>query len=182
MSNNKVDLILHPIRLRILTAVHGGQLTAQQLAKMLPDVPQATLYRQINTLVEGELLSIVEERPVRGTVERVYALSTPDALHLTEADMQNATPAEHIQYFSTFLATVMADFTRYAQAQPKLDLAQDGVGYHTLAVYLSDEEMQAFGARLHELLQHYQAPTEARKRRLFSFVIMPSTQDGDSTA
>src|SRR5690349_5071480 len=67
-------LILHPLRLRLLQTLAGRQLTASALGAALPEVPQATLYRHLKALVEGEVLEIVAERPVRGAVERVYAL------------------------------------------------------------------------------------------------------------
>ncbi|NNJ11357.1 helix-turn-helix domain-containing protein [Chloroflexales bacterium ZM16-3] len=51
MSTSPADLLLHPIRLRIIVALTVQQLTVQQLAGVLPDVPQATLYRQIHKLV-----------------------------------------------------------------------------------------------------------------------------------
>ena len=39
------ELVLHPVRLRIITALHGRKMTPGELAEDLPDVPQATLYR-----------------------------------------------------------------------------------------------------------------------------------------
>jgi len=45
------DLVLHPVRMRILLAVaHGQQMTPLALAAQLPGVPQATLYRHIKAL------------------------------------------------------------------------------------------------------------------------------------
>ena len=74
MADSTVDLILHPVRLRILLALADNHWSARQIAQVMPDVAQATLYRHINALAEGNILQIVEERPVRGTVEKVYAL------------------------------------------------------------------------------------------------------------
>ena len=50
VKKTKVDLILHPIRMRILMALSGSQKTSQQLADDLRDVPQATLYRLVAEL------------------------------------------------------------------------------------------------------------------------------------
>ena len=51
------ELVLHPVRLRIVQAFLGTpSLTTAQLRERLPDVPAATLYRQVATLVEGGLL------------------------------------------------------------------------------------------------------------------------------
>ena len=47
------ELALHPVRIRILRAVAGARRTTRELVALLPDVPQATLYRQLATLVKG---------------------------------------------------------------------------------------------------------------------------------
>src|SRR5258708_953802 len=87
MDHTNVDLILHPVRLRILLLVAGTRLTAQQITQMMPDVPQATLYRQIHQLVDGGLLIIDETRPVRGgVVEKVYTVKLQDT-RLTAEDV-----------------------------------------------------------------------------------------------
>ncbi len=42
-NETKVDLILHPIRLRITIALSGGQKTSRKPADKVRDIPQATL-------------------------------------------------------------------------------------------------------------------------------------------
>jgi DNA-binding transcriptional ArsR family regulator len=69
------ELALHPVRLRILMAVAGRQLTVQQMAKLLDGIPQATLYRHVNALADCDILQVVSENPVRGTTEKVYMLN-----------------------------------------------------------------------------------------------------------
>src|SRR5258708_37343099 len=59
----RADLVLHPVRLRIiLVFARGRRLTPQQVAAVLPDVPQATLYRQIERLYRGGALAVAAER------------------------------------------------------------------------------------------------------------------------
>ena len=177
MAENKVDLILHPVRMRILTTLSGRQMTTQQIAAALSDVAQATLYRHINKLVQGGVLVVVEERPVRGTVEKVYAFASADVLNLTEDDVRHATHEDHVRYFTTWLATLMADYTRYLNDRPDADPAQDGVGYHTVPLYLSDAELDAMGEQLQRIMLAHLEPQSGRQRRLFSFVFMPSADE-----
>ncbi len=70
MNKTRQDLLLHPVRQRILLATAGRRVTAQQLVNAMPDVPQATLYRNINKLAGAGLLVVVGERRVRNTVEK----------------------------------------------------------------------------------------------------------------
>ncbi|MFF5213103.1 helix-turn-helix domain-containing protein [Streptosporangium sp. NPDC000396] len=170
----KVEAILHPVRLRILQAFIGRKtLTVRDLADLLPDVPQATLYRHLGTLADAGVLQVVEERRVRGAVERVFALPDTSAA-LTGADLEGATPEDHLRYFATFLAALQGEFARYL-GRPGIDLAADGVGYRTFTVNLTDEEFLAFMASLNELVTKAVSnpPAPGRRRRVFARVVMP---------
>ena len=89
-DESKTDLIMHPIRIRILLALVDRKLTPLQLGEQLADVPQATLYRHLNKLMQGGLLEVIEERPVRGTVEKVYGLNQNAAAQIVSVNMENA--------------------------------------------------------------------------------------------
>ena len=177
MNTNKIDLILHPIRIRIITTISGRELTTGQLAEALPDIAQATLYRHINTLVEGGVLIVVNETQIRGTIEKRYALDTEDLLNITDEDLQNATKEDHVRYFTTFLMTLLGDYTRYIQTKNKVNPTEDGIGYHTIPLHMTDEELGGFARQLQQVMSPYQTTQANRKRRLFSFVIMPSVDD-----
>src|SRR5262245_53006061 len=103
-------------------------MTAQQLVRLLPDVPQTTLYRHLNYLADHGVVTVVEEHRVRGTVERVYAIST-DMSRLTPSDLATATGEDHLNYFSIFMTSLLSDFARYVQSQGRIDVEADGVLY-----------------------------------------------------
>jgi len=177
MNANKIDLVLHPIRMRIITTISGREMTTGQLAEALPDIAQATLYRHMNTLVEGGVLVVVNETQIRGTIEKRYALHTEDLLNITEEDLQNATNEDHVRYFTTYLMTLLGDYTRYMQTKEKVNPIEDGIGYHTIPLHMTDEELNDFATQLQQMISPYQTTQPNRKRRLFSFVIMPSVDD-----
>ena len=59
------DLIFHPIRLRIITAVSSQRVTAHELAEALPDIPQYDTLPASQRPGGGEvLLDVVEENPI----------------------------------------------------------------------------------------------------------------------
>lgn len=173
---NSLELILHPVRIRILVAMGGREATAQQLTKLIPDVAQATLYRHLNTLLKGNLLKVVAETPIRGTIEKVYALATSDLLTLTQADIKSATAEDHARYFSIYLTTLMAEFSRYLNQSAALDLQEDGVGYHILNLHMNRDELDEFGQGLNALMTPYLEPKDDREQRLFSFTLMPGSK------
>jgi len=176
VATARADLILHPVRMRLLVALARRQLTAGQLSARFPDVPQATLYHHLGLLTRAGLLQVVSARPVRGTVEKRYALADDTAL-LSPADLAHASREDHLRYFTLFVATLLADFARYLQQDAPLDFLADGVGYHETPFYLSDEEFaQAAAAVNHALLPFLgHQPAPHRRRRLFATIVFPDT-------
>jgi DNA-binding transcriptional ArsR family regulator len=182
-KKTKIDLILHPIRMRILMALSGSQKTSQELADDLRDVPQATLYRHINRLAEAGIIDIVEERPVRGTVEKVYTLDTRTTM-LSAEDVANFSKDDHMRYFIAFAATLLDDFSRYIQHSDTIDLAADGVGYQKLPMELSDDELKSLSTKMNAVLAPYldNQPAQNRRRRLFSFIVIPDVSESGKQA
>jgi DNA-binding transcriptional ArsR family regulator len=173
MSLSKADTILHPIRLRIIVTVENRPMTPQQIAAALPDVPQASLYRHINRLRAAGILTVVEEKPVRGVVEKVYAIQE-DAALLQPEDLAHLTREDHQRYFTHFMALLLGQFRAYLQ-QETFDLAEDGVTYREAALYLSDEEYAQVRAEMGATIQRLvaNAPTPERRRRLLALLAIP---------
>ena len=169
------ELLLHPVRLRIVQAFLGeAQLTTGELRARLPAIPVATLYRQVGTLVEGEVLEMVAERKVRGTFERTYRLRMSN-VDVSDREAAAMDTEGHRQAFMAFVASLLLDFDRYlARGEP--DLARDGVGYRQAAVYLTDAELPEFVAELAMALAPWIARPAApgRSRRLLSAILMPT--------
>jgi DNA-binding transcriptional ArsR family regulator len=172
MKESKADIVLHPVRMRIVqTLINGKRLSAQQIGSKLSDIPQATLYRHLNKLLDANVLSVVEENPVRGTVEKIYSLSIETAT-ISAEDISKWGPEEHKNYFMKFITTVIADFERYVNQQ-EFDMKKDGAGYRQVSFYASDEEyiefMQTLQQGVMKLIENEDSPTR-RKRTLSTIV------------
>ncbi|MGI9612851.1 MAG: helix-turn-helix domain-containing protein [Acidimicrobiales bacterium] len=167
------DLLLHPIRLRIVQALVGAPMTPLQLKDRLGDVPQATLYRHINQLADGGLLEVVAERPIRGGVERTYGVATA-AVALGDSELESATADEHFRYFATFVGTLLADFAAYLDSGSPA-FSADRVGYRQVPLWLTDEEFDALVARMTTAVQEHvdNKPAPGRRRRLLSTIVVP---------
>jgi DNA-binding transcriptional ArsR family regulator len=178
-TDSKLDLILHPIRLRILTRLSGQRMTVQQIARALPDVPQATLYRQVKTLADGGLLVVVEENQVRGTVEKVYGLYDEEAIQIAhDGIIPNISRDDHMRYFITFVLSLIRDFSTYLDRTETVDFGMQGVEYRSVEIFLSDPELRELAADITDLLTPLREhrPESGRKRRVFSTVL---TSGGD---
>lgn len=180
MVDSRSEALFHPVRLRIVQAfISEETLTVEQLKKRLPHVPQASLYRHLNVLVEHEFLHVIDEHWVGGARQRVYELVGNEAI-LKNDDLRSVSRDDHMRYFATFCAMLMQMFEQYI-AQDEFDLEADGVGYRTVSIYLSDEEFQEVVQAMRAPLKKawHNKPNAKRKRRIFATVTL---LDAESTA
>jgi DNA-binding transcriptional ArsR family regulator len=173
MNKVKEDLLLHPVRLRIILATVGRQVTAQQLAAELPDIPQATLYRHINMLADAGILSVVKEQRVRNALEKTYELPH-QTLMLTVEDLENAGPEDYIRLFTQSIGLQLGYYARYIQ-QGNIDFARDNVLFQMFPAYLSDVEMQELGQAIRAVLLPFvkNKPSPERRRYILGLTSLP---------
>lgn len=134
---NASELLVHPVRLRIVHALSGGQsLTTADLCTRLPDVSKAGVYRHVDMLTEAGVLTVDSERRVRGTVERRYRLNRERAI----VNAEDATPDEWRQAFVAAMAALLAEFDTYL-ARDNADPIADAVGFRQHAMWLSPNEL-----------------------------------------
>jgi DNA-binding transcriptional ArsR family regulator len=168
------DLLLHPVRMRILQALFDTDpLTTAQLRDRLPDIAAATMYRHIALLTEGGVLEVVDEKRVRGTVERSYRVSSEQAV-VDPAARAAMTHDDHQRAFTTFAASLMNDFGRYL-THSNADPHADGVVYRQAAVWLTEEEFTAMVEEIeHAVVSRMgNARDDTRTRRVVSLVVVP---------
>ncbi|MCS7483308.1 helix-turn-helix domain-containing protein [Umezawaea endophytica] len=171
---NTLELLGHPVRLRVVHALRGGRLlTTTELSALLPDVSKAMVYRHVDLLAAGGILEVADERRVRGAVERRYRLRHDRASVDTDT-FESLSPADHQRAFAAAMAALVAEFNAYLDrdgAAPATDL----VGYRQHAVWLSPDEVLAMieGMR-HAIVPHLaNQPTPDRARYLLSPILFP---------
>ncbi|MGA9288194.1 MAG: helix-turn-helix domain-containing protein [Anaerobacillus sp.] len=172
MSKNKAEIMLHPIRLKIVqTLINGRRLTVQEIGKQLHEVPQASLYRHLKQLLDAGIIAIVEENKIRGAMEKVYAL-TDGAESIDDDDFLNGSKEEHMDYFMRFLMTVLADFENYVD-QENFNMVEDGVGYRQAVYYASDDEFKNFLNEMRGAMKKVigNEPSEIRRKRTLSTIM-----------
>src|SRR6266536_194923 len=141
------DLLLHPVRLRIVQAFLGD--------------------RALTTSALGA------ERRVRGALERTYVLRlTAASIGLDE--LAAMSPDEHRQAFMAFVAGLLGDFDRYL-ARGDIDFLRDGVRYNMAGLWLDDAELTELQRELLRVLQPRLAnpPAPGRKRRILGTILLP---------
>jgi helix-turn-helix protein len=175
------DLLLHPVRLRIVKAFLGDRaLTTKQLAAELPDVPVGSIYRHVARLTGAGLLQVVAERRVRATTERTYTMRL-FAAQLQPGELAAMTLDEHVNAFLAYVAGLLADFDRYVAARPE-DPVNSGAGYRVGAMWLTDAELAEYLQELAtiSLPRLANAPGKGRRRRMLYTILLPApAQSGD---
>jgi len=169
----KADLLLHPVRSRIVEVIAGRQLTARQISNAMADTAQTTLYRYLKELVSAGFLSVVSERPVRGTVEKLYALGERSTfINAEEAEFMSA--EDWMRTCKYFTNSILGDFARYLQ-KPDANPTTDSVGFNKLVFDLTFEELSAFVTDLRALLKEAgsKPEREGSKRYNLGLSIMP---------
>ncbi len=150
MTVNDVELVIHPVRLRILQSLESGALTTQEIAERLPDVPKSSLYRHLRLLLKSDFVSIAEIRLVQGIQEKVYELNRP--ARRGQEDISGLSADDHLRYFTTYLMTLLRGFSDYISESSEIDFAADRVGYSEVSFWATGQELDDFSGLLDSAL------------------------------
>ncbi len=173
--SDRVKLLLHPVRIRVLHALSRRNMTTAELGEVLKDVPQATLYRNLRRLLEKGVLEVASERRVRGIIEKTYAL-VPEKVGLDGADIRRLGREDLRGYFATFLALLQTDFEDYLGLE-RLEPEKDSLHFYEVPMRVTDEEAGEVEGIVRETLDRFAergADREAGRRwRVMGFVSVP---------
>lgn len=151
MSTDWIELLLHPVRIRIITALRAQPvLTTAQLAERMSDVAQATLYRQVATLLEAGVIEVEGEDRTRGPAERRYRLR-PEGAKITPDAAAAMTIDDHRRAFTAAMGSLIGEFNWYLD-QPGANPRRDRVSYRYMVLWLTEREMEQFQGRVQEAL------------------------------
>lgn len=150
----KIDLILHPLRLRIMQSLGQESLTTQEIAERLPDAPVSSIYRHLKLLLEGGMVEVAATELVQGIQQKTYRLA--QLPRLGPDDVADLDAGQHLSYFTSYLMSLLRDFANYLQAAEvetgKLDLLADRTGYTEAIFYATPAELETFQAELNAAL------------------------------
>lgn len=172
---SKADLLLHPIRMRIIQTLYSHkQLTTKQLLTILDDVPQATLYRQLKTLLDAELIYVVDSKQIRGAQEKFYAVRQEN-MKIPDQEIESISAEELTKHFMAYQSNLLKEFERYVYKNDPQYYKNDGIGFSQATLHLTDDELQQFGLELKRVIEKYgqNEPSGSRVARTFGTVNIP---------
>jgi len=169
-----MDYLVNPVTNKLLVELHfKEQATTKELAKLCSDIPQATLYRYINRLLKDEMIEIVAENEVRGTIEKVYALKV-DLVKTTE-EIYNSNDGEKLMHIvNTGIINILAEFKEYL-AKGDCDFKNDGITFAVSSFYATDVEYLEIMKKIGSIIQDIskKEATPQRKLRGLNLIITP---------
>lgn len=138
---NKTEILIHPVRLSILQYLSiNKKATTSEIIDSLPTVSKASIYNHIRLLEQNEIIEVVQENRIRGTIEKIYSL-------------KEATKNNDFNAILTFILSLLSDFQRYYEKEndPTKDMLFAGRDY----LLLTDDEYQQFIQDYEKLCQKY---------------------------
>jgi DNA-binding transcriptional ArsR family regulator len=170
-----LDVLLHPIRLRIVHAMSGQrEMTTSELSRRLADVPKSSVYRHVARLADADVLEVVGEQRVHGAVERRYRLQQARVV-LDEQAAASMTIDEHRRLFAAAIAALVAEFNTYLDSEGAEPTA-DSVSYRHVPLWLSQKELASLYDEVATSIRSRLGNTPApdRKPYLLSTILFPT--------
>lgn len=169
------DLVLHPVRMKIIQQLGGRRMTTTQLREALPEVKQATLYRHVSALLEAEILTVVDVKQVRGAVERTLALGKRMA-HVNEEELRSMDDVALRSAFMTFVSGLSADFERLLDSEdPEL---RGLMGFARAPLYMDADDLAELQAAFTNLLTPYLQERRSGQRRIgLATILIPEAAE-----
>ena len=161
------EILINPVRTRIIQVVAEKRtLTADDICELMPDIPRTALYRHIKLLLDNQVLLVVSEEKIRGSLERTLALNV-------EQIQKNNTVENASQLSMQFLLNKLATFQRYF-SNPQANPGKDKIFLNNTILIMNDAEFDAFLLKLRELLTSNNFEmSEGRKARDLSSISSP---------
>ena len=175
-----LDLLLHPIRLRIVHAMSGGRIcTTGDLCARLPEVPKTTVYRHVGLLADAGVLEVVDEQRVHGAVERHYQLRR-ERVAIDADAAASMSLGDHRRGFAAAMAVLLAEFSAYLDRDGADPLA-DSVGYRQGVLWLSPVERAEIIDTVRDALasRAMNEPAQGRRPHLLSMILFPTEERAD---
>lgn len=146
--------------------------TPIELHGQLKDVPLGTLYRHLNVLLECDIVQVVRERRVHGTVERQFALRS-GANYFTDEQKGELVPYDVARIAGVLTSLVSQEFERFAAvAQPPYKEGEFSMVATSL--YLSKDEVAEFRQFIKKFVEKEgREAHDGLERRMVAFFSVP---------
>lgn len=153
--------LAHPLRMQILTSLHRGISSPNQLSQELGE-PLGNVSYHVKTLLEYDCIELVKTEPRRGAVEHFYRAT--ERAFLSDKDWEQIPASTRQGISGVILESIGADATR-ALLEDTLEKRTDSHITRTPLV-LDDQGFKDLSAVLNEVLERANAIQDEAASRL----------------
>lgn len=167
------EIMLNPVRMRIIQVISAGQsITTTELCEKIGDVPRTTVYRHIKILLDHNILSVISEKKIRGSLERTLSLNIGEiSKHNT---LENAS-----QNALGFLMKKYSMFQKYFDSENR-DPDKGKFFLNNSVMMMDDNEFDQFLSEIRGILIKYNFEVaKGRKIRDISIISAPVEEENN---
>ncbi|MFV0285629.1 MAG: helix-turn-helix domain-containing protein [Demequina sp.] len=155
MGTDRARLLLHPVRMRVVIALSADALTTRDLQRVMPEVPQASLYRAIAQLKDAGVIEIVSSERRGGAMERTYR-TVAQAAMMTNEEFTSGTPEEFLATLQAFADHLVATSSRFVGSREDGSWRDEFLSVRNGGTWLTAAECDELGEDLAALYAKYE--------------------------
>lgn len=145
-------LLLHPYRFLIVSTLGETESSVKELQEKLPNIPQATLYRNIKKLELANIIKQVSQKKTLGAIQIIYGLN----FSMEKMSLNNAPVETYINAaYAVFFAYVHNKLTQHigikANKDNKLTLSK----FNTIKIHIKRDNVDKFVIETADLIKKY---------------------------
>lgn len=155
--SNKAEILMHPVRIKICQALMRNRengLTPLEMVKILKDVPQATLYRHLQTMVDSGIVRVIKEKKVKSVSEKYYAINEEEA-KIDGSEWKELSSKEKLDYISYYQLSLMTQYQSYLKKLDEQNHQEDSATFSIVELKIDEEHFIKFQNELNELMTKY---------------------------
>lgn len=148
---------MHPVRMKIALSLignHNKGLTPLEMLEILKNVPQATLYRHIQVLLEADIIHVSKEKKVKSTSENYYALNEPEDIFGSN-EWGEVPKQEKLDYVSYYQLVLLSKYQSYLDKLEEKNEREDTSTFSVLELNLNKSQVSDFQNELNDLMTKY---------------------------
>jgi len=171
MNDKLIAHLSDPVKAKLIVEIYEQErATTGQLAGVFSQIPQATLYRHMKKMLIDGVIKVVDEVPVRGTVEKVYALDFNFA-EINKTVMKTNDGKAYFQMATLYMLGILGEFKEYADRE-NIDLSGDGTGFSHVPIYATTDELVEALEQIRDIIQPLMSNSYEGGRKLRNLCII----------
>lgn len=171
MNEKFMECLTNPLKSKLLTTIKAKErATTKELAEIVSQLPQTTLYRYLKKMVDDGLIKVVEENRIRNVNEKVYGMAIDfDAeLEMIAKDPSSDAAVVQIRRFANGLVDEFERNLPVGEINP----LRDGYGFFIAPIHVSRDEAVEMINKIIEVIKPYEANELTPDRHLQSWAMV----------